>query len=380
MSSTFYPTKSSVNPSGSVLKTSSNSGNSHDYATSSSRFPSSSTASSAASIIHSSTAVTTSSIFQNVHSTSARMMSSPKTTISTTVISSETLETSSNTLVRPTSLFSSSLNSFTVHTFSTSEVPTTNKPVVTTITSYRESSTISLSSPPQEIIVSRSHETTLSPIISSTPRLLMTSSSNNSSLRSTEITTARSVQSRIPTLRTTKTTIKNLASSSSIKVLQNIFLEFDGKLVVSPKSSSNEYYNNFKKLSGSIESILDEALKEVNGYIYSKVLSINTRENKSKFECFFKLFLRQPSSETASTLLMKIKKYNETEGFGQFTLHSVATSVPYDQSSSKESLYLWAIVVIAVLGALCLVLLAAFVCTRVCSLLIFNVNSSVLHV
>jgi hypothetical protein len=306
-------------------------------------------------------------------------MSSPKTTISTTVISSATLETSSNTLVRPTSLFSSSLNSFTVHTFSTSEVPTTNKPVVTTITSYRESSTISLSSPQQETIVSRSHETTLSPIISSTPRLLMTSSSNNSSLRSTVITTVRSVQST-PTLRTTKTTIKNLAFSSSIEVLQNIFLEFDGKLVVSPKSLSNEYYNNFKKLSGSVESILDEALKEVNGYIYSKVLSINTRENKSKFECFFKLFLRQPSSETASTLLMKIKKYNETEGFGQFTLHSVATSVPYDQSSSKESLYLWAIVVIAVLGALCLVLLAAFVYTRVCSLLFFNVNSSVLHV
>ena len=43
----------------------------------------------------------------------------------------------------------------------------------------------------------------------------------------------------------------------------------DGKLVVLPKSLSNEYSNNLKKLAGSIEKILNEALKVVNGYFYS---------------------------------------------------------------------------------------------------------------
>ena len=113
----------------------------------------------------------------------------------------------------------------------------------------------------------------------------------------------------------------------------------DGKLVVLPKSLSNEYSNNLKKLAGSIENILNEALKVVNGYFYSKVLLITAQENQSKFDCTFKIFIRQPSSETTSTALERIKEYNNN-GFGQFTLDSVKTSVSGNKLSTKERLYL----------------------------------------
>ena len=88
----------------------------------------------------------------------------------------------------------------------------------------------------------------------------------------------------------------------------------------------------------------------------------------------FKLFIRQPSTETAATLHETIKKYNETNGFGEFMLLSVetdpiASKKPSTEAPTQEKLYLWAYIVIGALGVFCLLFLVAFIFTWVCSFL-----------
>ena len=78
----------------------------------------------------------------------------------------------------------------------------------------------------------------------------------------------------------------------------------------------------------------------------------------------FQVFIRKPSNETADSLREKIHKYNESAGFGDFFLHSVETSA-YSSSCTEEKIYLWVIIVIAVLGVLCLLLLAALILIKV---------------
>ena len=296
--------------------------------------------------------------------------------VSTTAISLSTFKKSSSTFVRSTSLSSSPFYSSSIttshlsssllsSTMNFTSLPTSSSTIIDPTTKTSLSSTTDYST------LSHSHTEPLSQTVSSNPSLLMPSSRDTTSLKSTKITTVG--LSPLGTLilpsmksselkKTPSSTTKTTTSSSSSKVLEKI-LEFDGKLVVTPLS--NDYNNNLKKLAHSIELILDEALKAVNGYSYSKVLLITPQENQSKFDCTFKLFIRQPSSETASTLLERIKKYNKTKGFGQFTLHSVETSVPCSNKLyTGDRLYLWAIIVIATLGVLCLVFFVAFVYTR----------------
>jgi hypothetical protein len=203
--------------------------------------------------------------------------------------------------------------------------------------------------------------------------------------RSSSITFVRPTPSEKQTLPTksseakiSSSTITKMAPSSAANVLNYIFLKFDGKLIVSPQSSYKAEYISFKKLAGSIESILDKALQQVNGYIYSKILIITRRDDESKFVCTFKVFLTKPSSETAATLQEKINKYNETNGFGEFTLHSVETSDASNQPSTEERLHTWAIIVIAALGVLCLLFLAAFIYAQVCRFVTLH-HSSEFH-
>ncbi|XP_028414399.1 uncharacterized protein LOC114537547 isoform X2 [Dendronephthya gigantea] len=175
-------------------------------------------------------------------------------------------------------------------------------------------------------------------------------------------------------LKSSKTIIQRVTSSSSSVAQNNIgyFWEVDGILFLSPKKSSSKEYNdlrkknNYKKLGDAIEKILDAALTSVSDYIYSKVLVITSKDNsyRIQYECMFKLVLKKSSSETASTLKEKIKNYNDTYGFGEFVLHSVQTSVDSPETSPESTLSLWAIIVIAVLGSVCLLLLIAFIYTR----------------
>ena len=164
------------------------------------------------------------------------------------------------------------------------------------------------------------------------------------------------------------------AAVSSASVINNIFIQFDGKLVLSPKSSFKKKHN-LKIFADSIENVLDTALNQANGFLYSKVLVI-TQSNEDKYDCMFQIIMRKSTSETAATLQGKINSFNQTNGFGHFMLHSVETKVlSSDDSSAETSLYLWAIIVIAALGVLCFLLLVAFICTQVCSL--FNCSYSI---
>ena len=163
------------------------------------------------------------------------------------------------------------------------------------------------------------------------------------------------------------------AAVSSASVINNIFTQFDGKLVLSPKSSFKKKHN-LKIFADSIESVLDTALNQANGFLYSKVLVI-TQSNEDKYNCMFQIIMRKSTLETADTLKEKIIKFNQTDGFGHFMLHSVETSS--HDSSAETSLYLWAIIVIAALGVLCFLLLVAFICTQVCTL--FNCSYSNKH-
>ena len=157
------------------------------------------------------------------------------------------------------------------------------------------------------------------------------------------------------------------AAVSSASVINNIFIQFDGKLVLSPKSSFKKKHN-LKIFADSIESVLDTALNQANGFLYSKVLVI-TQSNEDKYDCMFQIIMRKSTLETAATLQEKINTFNQTNGFGHFMLHSVETRVLSSHDSSAEtSLYLWAIIVIVALGVLCFLLLVAFICTQVCSL------------
>ncbi len=280
---------------------------------------------------------------------------------------------------RRSSLSSTTLITGTFTSFSASMVVQTKSGGISTITSSHESFTpqkMSFSSTPLPVRKSSLNFTSSS--------MFLKTSSMNISPKSLQTTIVRPTPSQKSTLtlnasgmsKTSSTTIssRGVVPSSSTNEPIIIFLEFNGKLVVSPNSSSNDDYYNFKKLAGTIESILDEALKSVNGYIYSKVLTITPRDNKSKFDCIFKLFIRQPSTETAATLHEKIKKYNETNGFGEFMLLSVetgpiASKKPPIEASTQEKLYLWAYIVIGALGVFCLLFLVAFIFTWVCSFL-----------
>ena len=163
------------------------------------------------------------------------------------------------------------------------------------------------------------------------------------------------------------------AAVSSASVINNIFIQFDGKLVLSPKSSFKKKHN-LKIFADSIESVLDTALNQANGFLYSKVLVI-TQSNEDKYDCMFQIIMRKSTLETAATLQGKINEFNQTNGFGHFILHSVETrDLSSHDSSAETSLYLWAIIVIAALGVLCFLLLVAFICTQVCSL--FNCSYS----
>ena len=332
----------------------------------------------------------------NLSFSSTGILFSFKSSVLTIPVSLLAVKNSSSTFVKSSSVSGSPFYSFSITTSHLSSsslsatmnftsLPASSSPIMasTTKTSGISTSSDYLSSSTEKTYTtfSHSHTESLSQTFSSNPLPLKTSSSDTSSLKSAYITTVGPPPSGshiLPSMKSSEmimtkmvsSTTKKTASWSSAQVLEGIFLEFDGKLVVTPLS--NEFNNNLKKLAASIEIILDKALKAVNGYFYSKVLLITAREHESKFDCTFKLFMRQPSSETTSTLLERIKKYNKTNGFGQFTLHSVETSVPCNRKlPTEERLYLWAIIVIAALGVLCLVLLVAFVCTRVCTFLTF---------
>ena len=326
----------------------------------------------------------------NISSSTTSISFSFKSNISTTAISLSIFKKSSSTFVKSTSLSSSPFHSSSITTShsssyslsatmnstrlptssSTMMAPTTTTFVIATSMLNGETSSVYLSSTTDYSTLSNVHTEPLSQTVSSNPSPLMTSSRDATSLKSTEIATVGLSPPGTPSMKsselkkTVSSTTKKTASSSSSKMSEKI-LEFDGKLVVTPLSNENN--NHLKKLAASIENMLDMALKAVNGYFYSKVLLITKRENQSKFECTFKLFMRQPSSETAFTLLERIKEYNQTNGFGQFTLNLVETSVPcnkLNKLSTEDRLYLWAIIVIAALGVLCLVFFVAFVYAR----------------
>lgn len=178
--------------------------------------------------------------------------------------------------------------------------------------------------------------------------------------------------------------------AQSTVLLNSIFIEFNGKLVVSLNSLRRKDENDFNELSRSLEDILDEAITPVDGYLYTKVLTIKTRDYndlyESTFECVFKVFIRKPSSETAASLERKIIKHNETGGFGRFVLFSVEISFlnMENESVTKERLYLWAIIVIAVLGVLCLLCFGAFigalVSNSVCFYVYIIINSLYINI
>ena len=338
------------------------------------------------------------STYQSVHSSSTHLLSSPMEGNATLTIHSSTLISSSPP--RSSSFSSSTLFTSTLTPFSTSMVVT--KTIGnTTITSSRELSADHLSYFTKEIPSTSSVSAMFSTsqgVLSSSTNLLSSPMEGNSTLtihsstliashspRSSSITFVRPTPSEKQTLPTksseaniSSSTITKMAPSSAANVLNYIFLKFDGKLIVSPKSSYKAEYISFKKLAGSIESILDKALQQVNGYIYSKILIITRRDDESKFVCTFKVFLTKPSSETAATLQEKINKYNETNGFGEFTLHSVETSDASNQPSTEERLYTWAIIVIAALGVLCLLSSAAFIYAQVCRFVTLH-HSSEFH-
>ncbi|CAB4006347.1 Hypothetical predicted protein [Paramuricea clavata] len=300
-----------------------------------------------------------------------------------------TLTIHSSTLIsssppRSSSFSSSTLFPSTLTLFSTSMVVTKTIGNTTITPSSRELSADHLSSFTKEIPSTSSVSAMFSTsqgVLSSSTNLLSSPMEGNSNLtihsstliaspspRSSSMTFVRPTPSQKQTLPTksseakiSSSTITKMAPSSAANVLNYIFLTFDGKLIVSPKSSYKAEDINFKELAGSIESILDKALQQVNEYIYSKILIIKPRDDESKFVCTFKVFLTKPSSETAATLQEKINKYNETNGFGEFTLHSVETSDASNQPCTEERLYMWAIIVIAALGVLCLLFLAAFI-------------------
>ena len=164
-----------------------------------------------------------------------------------------------------------------------------------------------------------------------------------------------------------RTSINEVVVTSSIITNTKISLmEFNGMLIVSLKLSFKKNYQNLTELAYQIEIVLDEALRQSVGYVSSKILLISRGDEKSKFKCTFKIYIRKPSSETASTLKERIKKYNQTNGFGKFMLHSLETSGSNDESVTEEKLYLWAIITIAVLAFLCMLILIAFLCTVVC--------------
>ena len=204
-------------------------------------------------------------------------------------------------------------------------------------------------------------------------------SSHNDTLTSIiKITTVRpspSVQltlhSRASQIESRNTLTKPSTSSTKVEPLSSmirtntIFIQFDGKLVVVPMLSQDEH--NLKRFADSIESVLDDALNQAVGYVYSKVLVI-TRISEDKYDCRFQILIRKPSTENAATLQKLINTFNKTSGFGRFMLYSTKISHPIICESSTTSLYLWAIIVIAVLGVVCFLLLVAIIYTRVCTL------------
>lgn len=212
--------------------------------------------------------------------------------------------------------------------------------------------------------------------------LMLPVSSHNDTLTSIiKITTVRTLPSEQLTLHSRTSQIKSRNTltkppSSSTKVeslssmirTNSIFIRFDGKLVVIRPMLSPQDEHNLKRFADSIESVLDNALNPAVGYVYSKVLVI-TRINEDKYDCRFQILIRKPSPEKAATLQKLINTFNKTSGFGPFMLYSTKISLPIScESSTKTSLYLWAIIVIAVLGVICFLLLVAIIYTRVCTL------------
>lgn len=139
----------------------------------------------------------------------------------------------------------------------------------------------------------------------------------------------------------------------SASALIPTILEFDGKLTISIKDSLKFIYD-LKKVSKSLEDILDDAFRVVQGYLYSKVLQI-TKKRQGGFECPFKVFVKEPSNLNSRSLKEELIKYNNTKGFGQFALESVET-ITVKKASDQNKMKLWTIVVIAGLGGLCLLL------------------------
>ena len=160
------------------------------------------------------------------------------------------------------------------------------------------------------------------------------------------------------------TFMDRFSTPNTVKVptLIPIVLEFDGKLTISLKRPFKSIYD-FKKVSKSLEDILDDAFRAVQGYLYSKVLQI-TKKPQSIFECLFKVFVKGPRNQNSLSLKEKLIKYNNTKGFGQFSLESVETNI-VKKSSDQKTMKLWIIVVIAGLGGLCLLLAIVLVFQQV---------------
>lgn len=250
---------------------------------------------------------------------------------------------------------------------------------------------VTMTSSPKSSTANTSAATSLV-LLQSSPQTLslrLTISPHSNTLESLKITTVKPSLSDQSNLHSKTSQVKShntltkISSSdtkqpllSSVSVINNILVQFDGKLVVSPKLSFKKEHD-LKIFADSIEGVLNEALNEVNGFVYSKVLVI-TQNNEDMYDCLFQIVMRKPSSETGATLQERISKFNETNGFGQFMLHFVETRISASHDSSpKASLYLWAIIVIAALGVICFLLLVAFIYTRVCNLInCFHVDLS----
>lgn len=163
------------------------------------------------------------------------------------------------------------------------------------------------------------------------------------------------------------TTETSSGRNNTSAVLANL-LEFNGKLIVSLKNPAT-LNKGLKYVSESIERVLDDIFTDVPGFVYSKVLQI-TRNKEGRLECLFKLFIKEPSDATPDTLEGRLN--SSAQSFGEFTLH-YASITPEDKDG--DELKLWTIIVIAVLGALCLLLAIVFVYQWVC-IVLFNLTGS----
>ena len=231
---------------------------------------------------------------------------------------------------------------------SSANIPATSSPVPL----HPSSQSLSLKSP-----VSSLNDTLTSIIKTSTVR-------PSPSVQLTLHSRTSQIESRNTLTKPSSFSTKVEPLSSMIRT-NSIFIQFDGKLVVVPMLSQDEH--NLKRFADSIESILDDALNQAVGYVYSKVLVI-TRISEDKYDCRFQILIRKPSTENAMTLQKLINTFNKTSGFGRFMLYSTKVSHPIISESPTPSLYLWAIIVIAVLGVICVLLLVAIIYTRVCTL------------